>query len=400
MVASFADGRFWRLLFREPVFWFAVAFGVYVVGRAFLATAELPETASLQYRHADSWIKLLLFFWVGWYARDVARLPQLFGLALSGLFLGMLLQADWSLIPLLLSGAERTGFQFRILAFALYSATVVLGLVLLRRRIWGAPHNSLSYWARSAGWLLATGFFTQSLIFTQSRSTWAILALLLPALLLLEHFRRISAATVSAFRNRGVAVIFVLGFLLVLANSSLMEKRLASEEETLAAIATGNIEQVPETSIGFRAHLAYVAYEAWLERPFIGWGPGSTYHVVKQSGWKPLKDGSGADQWFDNLHNGYLEVLVRFGLIGAALFFATVALAFSKVYPSLGSSRSDNDLALFVLGALLLLAAWNLFNFRLVSFDGRAHWLLVSGSAFGFYLQQRWRSHYGKEREF
>src|SRR5699024_4947257 len=90
---------------------------------------------------------------------------------------------------------------------------------------------------------------------------------------------------------------------------------------------------------------------------------------------------------FPHLHDGYLEVLVRFGAFGFVLviiFSSLLARAFFRAW-----KRGDvpGDIALFLVSASLLAAATNLTDFRMVHLYYRFYTLLLLGIIYGYTLR-------------
>jgi O-antigen ligase len=87
-----------------------------------------------------------------------------------------------------------------------------------------------------------------------------------------------------------------------------------------------------------------------------------------------------------HLHNSYLELLSQLGLVGLGLWMAMAGLIFWTVWDAQRRGRLSPDLARFLLFALLYLAIWSLFNFRMVNQDFRAYWAMLAGAALSFGL--------------
>ena len=91
----------------------------------------------------------------------------------------------------------------------------------------------------------------------------------------------------------------------------------------------------------------------------------------------------------DHLHNSYLEILLRFGIIGALLLTVAALLLINAVVRAHRAGLIPRDYFLFLLGSFGLVAIWSLFDFRALHADWRAYWLLLAGAAYTFRLHGR-----------
>jgi O-antigen ligase len=85
---------------------------------------------------------------------------------------------------------------------------------------------------------------------------------------------------------------------------------------------------------------------------------------------------------YDHLHNSYLELLVRFGLVGAALAAVLLGLLFRATWRAWRQGVLPEDHALWLVGTLAFTAVWCLTDFRSQHHDWRYFWLLLAGSAY------------------
>lgn len=155
----------------------------------------------------------------------------------------------------------------------------------------------------------------------------------------------------------------------------------------MGRILEGHYQNLPRTSIGYRLDVQRFGFEQWLKRPVFGWGPRTSKYLIEHSGrpelLHPVKRGV---IWISHLHNTYLEILVAFGLCGAVILMAAVALLVDSVRHGRRAGCISPDLALFLYGSLGLLALWSIFNFRVLHTDERAYWLLLAGMLYTFRL--------------
>jgi O-antigen ligase len=95
-------------------------------------------------------------------------------------------------------------------------------------------------------------------------------------------------------------------------------------------------------------------------------------------------------QWVD-LHNSYLEILVRLGAIGAALFAAGALLTVRALRKAGEAGAVDRGWFWFLAGVLALTAIWSVTDFRMIHTDWRFYWWLFGGIVYTFRLHAVYR---------
>jgi len=370
-------------LAREPLLWCAGAFIAYLLARTAWAAMEFPGTGAMQWRESSRLLQLWLFPVTGWWlAGRPRRLATVAALALAGFAAGVAWRWDrGALFELVEQG--RSGFGLPALAFALYSLTALLGLVLLAPRVTG-PRHSRWFVPRAIAWLALAGLLTEGLILTGSRSAWLATALVLPVAAWMRY--RHSLGALSG-RTRTVAVLatIMVASTLLAVNAERLRTRLVFEADTLAALVQLDTERIPlqqKSSLGARYHLNRYGLQKFAERPVFGWGPGASRWLLDRAEPKLLRI------WVD-LHNTYLEILVRLGLVGAGLFAAGAWLLWRGVREAVRDGRLPRDWGLFLGASFAAVALWSLTDFRLTHTDFRFFWLVLGGMAAGAAMRAR-----------
>jgi len=380
----------------HPLVWIAAVLALYCLAQTLLLQLLSDGGPMPQLGDAMDWARIVVFVPAAYaIAARRERLPLLLLLALTGLIGGMLIRMDWALL-LDAPGrflSARDGFGFGAIAFGLYSGTALLGLIVLRRRCWqdaqGRPR-----WARIVLWLVAVALVLQGLVMSGSRGAWLAMLAGLAAVLWLERrqdpmARSASAPSTSSLRARLLVVLVGTALLaLLLANSGRVLERFAEELDTVQALATGEIAYDRDSSLSLRLHAQLFGLQAWSERPWLGWGAGTTRSLMDASGELALRSPEGVV--LKHLHNTYLEAAVQLGLGGLVLFLALhlgliglVARRFLSADDA-STGDSDRDCLIFLVAALVLLLVWDLFDYRLVRQDWRGYWTLLAGAALSF----------------
>ncbi|KAA6184643.1 O-antigen ligase family protein [Thiohalocapsa marina] len=342
-------------------------------------------TPDQQLRAGLKWIQLAFFVPVAYALRgDQRLLLRLLLLALCGLLLGMVLRGDWALMA---DGFQawlvvRPGFGFTAIAFALYSGTALIGMLVLYQRCWRGAAGGAEVW-RVLLWLVGVLVLLQGVVVSLSRASWLalLLTLLLGGWLTWRDRERQPGPAVRA--RFGWLVIAAL-MLAVVLNGTLVRERMSAEVESFSATLAGAGDTGPATSLGLRWHAQQFGLQRWLERPVFGWGPGASRPLMESSGHAGLR--SEPDGLLQHLHNSYLEILVQLGAVGLAFFAALFLALLWSVRQATAAGRLDRDVARFLILAFVFVALWSLFNFRALNQDWRAYWGLLAGAMLAFSL--------------
>jgi len=382
-----------RGLRRDPLILVAAVSTIYLILRAVWALWEIPEIRRLQISQAWAWLRLWLFLVVAWWLQgDSRQSGRLLLLALFGLLVGTV--GHLLIHPHILSSGIRTGFHLKIIAFGLYSSTAILGLSVFAPRLLGRKELRPSFALRVGLWLITLASLVQGLIMTQSRGAWLTAAIVIPAVTMVRYWKADSQQGRSWRLRVALVGVALLGCAtLVGVNLGTVTTRLSDEREVFAAAWRGDFEAVPSAGFGVRVHTFRFGVIKWLERPLFGWGPGSTEYLISHSGLPQLRHSEMVDgewqegpDWLDHLHNTYLEILVRFGLVGAFLMFGALGLLVKSLWLARRGGRVPLDYAWFLTGALGLMAIWSLSDFRLLHPDWRSYWILIGGITGTFHV--------------
>lgn len=394
----------------HPIVWLALAFALYC-----MLHVAFPQVAGAQlgsrWDAAFSWAQLAVMVPLAYALRgDQRLLLRVLLLALIGLVLGTLWRLDWAW--LLSEPASflrsRPGFGFPALAYALYAGTALIGLLLLRRRCWYGSDGQLRWWAVPL-WLFALAVVAEGVVLTQARGSW--LGLIVVGLLGIGLWVRAHRRAAGRFPRAPLAALAIGLLVLIGLNAGEIRDRLGEEHDVAEQLLRGQAPADQITSVTLRWHALQFGLERWLERPWLGWGPGASHQLMVESvrqmrlavdprpdALAPLAEDDAVSTaaapgfWhpqegvLKHLHNSYLELLAQLGLVGLGLWMTMAVLLLWSLYDALRRARLSADLGLFLMLGLLYLAIWSLFNFRMVNEDFRAYWGLLAGAALSITL--------------
>lgn len=375
-------------LIRQPVFWLSIAMILYVVCRAFFATLDFPEDFhKIIEKQTRSWIFLCLFFIPAWWiSRSNYRMVISFGLMLSGFLLGGLFALDIETLHHIMQG-ERSGFHFgKPIIFGFHCAVGMLGMVsLIHYMIIKDQAHIKPRWLSALLLTLAGAallLFMQGLIVSQSRGVWLALLIALPLTLIL--LRRNSKISGKHERYRW---FYLFGGMALLLSSTLamhwgtITERLFFERNELGIFVTQGLEHAPLNSSIYRLHLWKLSVEKTLEKPLLGWGPGTTQILITQEDQLFLQDPK-SGFGYDHFHNAYLELLSQLGLIGLLFVLAIVWLLLFYCFNAYRNGRLSKALFVFFIGNFLLIAVYSLTDFRHLHWNWRFYWMILAGASF------------------
>ena len=350
----------------DPVFWAFIPLAVYAFIRAAFAAAEFPDTAAEQWNEAIDLLLPVLFLLVAWWLRgDERRAIALLTLALAGFCLHLLLEFDWTRLPQYLEG-QRDDITDSKLSTALYTGAAILGLVAFAPRIARAVVTMGRGTGAATGAALAVvaTILIAAQLITQSRAVWLSLAGLVPLLLAFHWWRPRRNAGNGAHGRIVVAMVVVAVVGLGMFTADRIERRFMSEAHVIEQIATRDLADVQFSSIGARVHLWRFAAELIEQRPGFGWGPGT--HATRFLA--PLHDWGELER-FGDLHNTWVEIQTRLGIVGLTLYAVVIGMLFMAGIRAFRRGDMPRDVGLFLGAALLLTGAWSLINCRILNPD-------------------------------
>jgi O-antigen ligase len=162
-------------------------------------------------------------------------------------------------------------------------------------------------------------------------------------------------------------------------------ERLQGGGETLAKVLSGDLADVPSDTNGLRVHALRFAVELWSQRPWLGWGAGSSRYLLAQSGRAELMMDEGV--WLTHLHNTYAEILVQLGIVGLVLIAALLWLLVRAGNLACRGGQMPPDLCRFFGVSLLFVLIWSLIDYRFVRHDYNFFWIIFTGAAYSFRLR-------------
>jgi len=386
LLAAIAGWRFCRAaLAHSEVAWVVLILSCYVVLRAVVGAWQQPTLAPVDYHSLTDWMLLPLFPLVALYSRgDSRRNMRVLALAWVGSLLGLGLRSKWPAIEQAWFDGGRVHWGLPFISSALYLGTLLIGWLAFAGRI---MRSGRCWWLRLIAWLAMAAILGEMLFLTQSRSVLLSLTVILPLMGLIKLWRTPNRAV----RRRGMvmatAVIFGVAALAI-ANRGAIITRFHKTSETVQGMATFELKKIPKTSLGRRVRLYSFGGHMWLERPIWGWGSG--FEATTMGANAPL-DPIASRRYYPHLHDGYLETLVRFGIVGFGLAGLLAFFLARDLWRAWRNGDLPLDMGLFLVASGLLAALTNLTDYRLTHKPYAFYTILLLGLVYGYVLKSRKR---------
>lgn len=334
---------------RDPLLALFALWVLYMLAISYLAWQEYGDALPSQGKTIRFYAKIFLFIVFAWaITQSVKRVLGVLALALLGVTSAALWHAEHNTLGHIVSG-QRVDFGLK----NAQHTGVLFGLCLLG--VLALAGRFRSWW--KIPWAMVVLFLIVGVIAVQTRAVWLALtvcAAVWIALLLVALYRR--GAWKRALGSGAIllAVSVTVWFLFA---QDIVMKRLSKEREIIERVVRLDIDHtLPVTSIGNRLHTTLFALEKISERPLIGWGP-TTYRIELNKSDLPK-----AAKRFGHLHNSYLEIAFKFGLIGFCVYVGGLLFLIWRVWAGWHQGRIADDLAVFFGLALLFYGIVNLFE--------------------------------------
>ncbi|EAR23456.1 hypothetical protein NB231_16588 [Nitrococcus mobilis Nb-231] len=371
------------LLGRAWFFWVTLAYLTFLLLEYLLAWFNPgpwhfePGEAFLSYVEIGFLAALVTGYWL-------FRFPRLalavFLLIPAGLITRVIFEWDMVSFHRVVDGWGRFTFGDSAVKFGLWALlSTVVGIALLRSVV----TLTRTHWRWALlGYLLVVivlgGF---GVLFSKTRSVWAISVIAIPAVAMLTAWpytprRRLSVVMVAA---ACIAGIFVLG--IGWAFEGVVSKRWVATEATFWMLIQGDWSQLPFNSVSARLQMAREGLQVWLERPFLGHGFGSAPYFLEHSTFKEV-----AVRHFEHFHNTPVNLLAEFGLVGLAFF---VVLFWASVFFLRGALVGDRSgVSIASAMGLFVMGVQSFFDHVIVSHRGPFMIALFCGVAVASHLER------------
>jgi len=179
-------------------------------------------------------------------------------------------------------------------------------------------------------------------------------------------------------------MILLLGFgavaLLVWLDIDRVTTRIAAEADVYQDVLSFDRDKIPLTSVGRRAHMWLYASDLIKERPWLGWGIGSSHSLLDRD----------ADlERHPHFHNTYIQILVEQGIVGLTFYGAAIGLLLAGFVQAYQTGRLPFATMLLLSGCWTSVLVWSLAGTRIVHADEHFVLLLLGAITLSYSLGGR-----------
>ncbi len=355
---------------------------------------QVTGVSRFSFKSAWDWISLWLFILVALHlGGDENRILRCLVLAFTGLLLALaheiFFDTGWEAFVEAFH-KKRYGILFSQNEAGHYSAVLFLGFLLFSPRLLQRSRRVGFTVLRVLFW--ASGFLVslEMLLLSGSRASWLACALgtvICVPWLYIAEFRtnprllNRSGKTLAALL---AALLLFLGFLNLDKITNRIHYTLDTDKRFMQQLLRLDFKSMSLQNWGgnyskglmIRSALSYYGIDLVRDRPWMGWGTAINLPrlLAQKTGMQQLDH-------FKHLHNGFVILPARFGLLGSALFFLAGLYLLYGLFSVRRTRRMSRDIAVFLFGSLLITAIVGAFNFRWTQMDFRFFWLLLAGMA-------------------
>lgn len=315
----------------------------------------------------DKLVKLFFFVPIAWWLGGKFRTTVVFLLlAFFGLLVAMAVNSDlaqqWSLIK---RGIRVDYGILNAQHVAQFFGIALIGFLTLGSCCWKLNRLKAKMGLATA---VLTGALISLLVVLTTQTRAAMLALALcGALAYLIYSIALLRKPAHWATKATVLAIPLLAILITLPFMDSVTKRIQQEQTTLTAIAAGDWNNIPASSLGVRVNTAIVALEWISERPLIGWGGDVNGYAINNS--DRLSDS--IKNQFGHFHNTLIEFTLAYGVLGLLVLLALYLTLTKQAYLLRNSSNPAlQATAQFTLFTLLFFAVINQLESYLFYYSG------------------------------
>ena len=333
------------------------------------------ETAA-KYRSSKDLLKLFLFLPLAWWTGGSwAGARRMLVIAFLGLITAVVLDPNLVKSLMQLWSGNRVDFEIHNAQHGALFFGVVL-IFCLCSFILRKQKEPVFTWVNTLIFLAGL-IGLAGLVGTQTRAAFVGL-LACGCVALLQGLRQRSHLGQNRLSTaKGVLVIAIVAGLLAWPAKEIMYDRVVQENATIQILLTGDLEELPFSSIGIRVHSWAEALKWIAERPVTGWGLKARSDVILLAEQFP----DDIRTSFGHLHNGYLEILLGFGAVGFIFLCVFWGVLLKRI-----KLAASQDLYAFALYSSIFFLVLNLFESFLIKSSGVFAVSLFMAAGYSQYL--------------
>ncbi|MFQ5780990.1 MAG: O-antigen ligase family protein, partial [Nitrospiria bacterium] len=376
-------GIVWPVLKRDSLSKAIGLWLIYLLLRTVLAAWEFPELAADQFDNAREMSRPFLIILVAWWVGGTPRsVLNLYLVSFSGLLLAIAYRVDWLNLRVFLNA--RIGLGMNTQHLGLITVTAIIGWLVFATDLWGRQRILRTYGIKVLLWLMFLALLLFILLRSQARAAWAAFILwgFFALLYCLRKFFRYPRLPYSRKNILAYAAAVLLAVGIVSSQLNAVATRLSQEKGTVERLLAGNVSEMPSTSLGIRFYLWKLGLHRWSERKIFGWGPGTTAFLIEKSDMPDVVKSCCSHE----LHNSFLEIPLRTGIIGLFFFAGATFVILRSIFRSVQRREITEKAAFFSVSVLFVFMVTNLSEAYVELQIGWFFFALFGGSVYSFKL--------------
>lgn len=362
---------------KDKIFLVFITFSLYALLQTAWITSHEPQYAEKNWDGIWDWVSLWAFFGISWVlAGDEKRIHRILLCALLSFitlfFLELFVYNQVNLIKYLSQGKRiDSNILFGPNQTGKYASIVLLSTIIYCNKTlkWKSDYKSIIITLINICGIISSSAL---LIITQSRAAW--IGLLSIGLIIVVYLTLRNKLKLK-YHYKAIIIIIIVTLMLT-PYTKQIKKKFYQDHHTIQKIIHLDVNNIELNSVGVRFKLIQIGLNKWKKKPFLGYGAGyeATDHISSIK-YPVLSKKS-------HLHNDYIELLVRLGLIGIVIFLLGFLLLIKFLFEKYKSGIISHAIFLISFASIFLLVFCSFFQFRWMNTDYRFLWLFVAGIAY------------------
>ncbi len=358
LIATLGGGRtLWPIIKNDPLSKLIGLTILYFTIRTVFAVFEFPEIAKREIAEGTKMLRISLIplfaYWIG---GELKAVLHSYALVLAGMLLTLLFRFDWLHLSALLSGDHPVSLNVHHSNVGLVFSTAFIGLVIFSK-IFLKSTGRVSRGMRIGLFLSLAALLLQVTLIAQARMIWVGIFLWVLCVLFYLALKSVQSPIKNNLVRQGILFgsLILVVFGLVFSQFKIISVRFSQEQVVIKKVFSGDLTDIPVTSFGTRLYYLQVGLDAVKERFFFGWGPGTIPYLLQKSN---IPERLKTEHV--HLHNTYLELFVRMGLVGFLLVGSVFLYILRASWHLARGCPIKTQIALFSLSAFFILGVASL----------------------------------------
>ena len=324
--------------------------------------------------------KLFIFILIAYFLRHSTIFILLFGGAfIAGLIVSPLVSGYGyeRVVDHIINGQRVTLGTINIISVsASFAIALIFSLAVLLPRVYALKRYKVLAISLLA---ILVSILTVIIITTETRGVFVGLAACI-----------VVAAIHLIWRTKSI-IYSVIPLLVIVISAGLYlstnDKLVSRFEKSIAAVdvlLTSGLSAVPETSSGLRIHMWAAGLSAFIDSPVLGHGGHAAKEIVRSA-----SHISERNKGFQHLHNSYVDLLARFGVVGLLWYLTLLYFVKRSAARAYRSGIMSRDLYYFINYFLLFWLVINAFESFIVLTRGTMMFTIAVAMIYAFRYQKQ-----------